>query len=173
MKKIFLLFLLCAMSFQTYAAKRPIPETEPRSVMLARAGDSYYVGNEKMGKLQTLRWLKAQDCRVAYDLFRSGYETAMVGWGLLGLGAVLDVAGSIYMVVSIDNGAPRGLVAGYMLYSLGGALELAAVPTISVGYWKMHQTPKTYNTHCYRSADARPYWAIQAGTNGLGVAYKF
>ncbi len=71
MKKIFLLFLLCAMSFQTYAVKRPIPETEPRSVMLARAGDSYYVGNEKMGKLQTLRWLKAQDCRVAYDLFRS------------------------------------------------------------------------------------------------------
>ena len=173
MKKIFLLLVMCAMSSLFCAAKDSIPNTAPRSVMLARAGDTYYVGNEEMSITQTLQWLKAQDCKVAYDLFRVGFHTSIVGWGLMGAGLIIEAAGVLYMTTSVERRSAQGLVRGYLLYGLGGALEIAAIPTIAVGYHKMHQTPNVYNTFCYRTADARPYWTIQASGNGIGLAYKF
>ena len=173
MKKILLLVCMCAMSTLFCEAKDSIPNTAPRSVMLARAGDTYYVGNEEMGMYKTLRWLKAQDCKVAYDLFRVGYETAIVGWGLMCAGFVVEAAGVLYMTTSLQRFDVKGLITGYLLYGFGGALELASIPTIAVGYVKMHQTPGVYNTYCYRTADARPYWTIQASGNGIGLAYKF
>ena len=75
-------------------AQDSIPSVpQPCSVMLARAGDHYYLGNERMDKKQTLQWLKEQDCRVAYDLFNSGMKIAKAGWYMFGAGLIIDITG--------------------------------------------------------------------------------
>lgn len=173
MKKGFLLLIVCVMCAMHSAAQETVPTPPSTSVMLARANDSYYLGNEKMNAKQTLKWLETQDCQVAYDLFRTGYKSAIVGWSLLGTGLLCDVVGLMTMVKSIKQRSLKGTVEGYTLYSVGGALELAAVPIISVGYYKMHQTVGVYNTYCRKTAYTRPYWVLQASENGIGLAYKF
>lgn len=173
MKKVFLLFVFCLTCAMYSAAQETVPTPMPTSVMLARANDSYYLGNEKMNIKQTLKWLEQQDCLVATDLFRTGYKTAIVGWSLLGAGLLCDFGGLMYMVDGIKKGTLKTTVQGYSIYLVGGALELAAIPTISVGYYKMHQTVNVYNAHCRKTAYTRPYWTIQAGANGIGLAYKF
>ena len=51
MKKLILLLMVCAMSAMHGMAQDSIPMIpQPCSVMLARAGDTYYLGNEKMDK---------------------------------------------------------------------------------------------------------------------------
>ena len=173
MKKVFIVIMCCLTCALYGVAQETLPAPQPTSIMLARAGDTYYLGNEKMNKTQTMKWLKEQNCLVAYDLFHSGLVTSRVGWVMLAAGLLIDGAGAIYMSTSVDKGSVKGLITGWTVCGLGAALELAAVPTISVGYLKMHQSVGAYNTYCHSSARTRPYWAIQASQNGIGLAYKF
>ena len=175
MKKLILLLMVCAMSAMHGMAQDSIPMIpQPCSVMLARAGDTYYLGNEKMNKKQTLAWLKEQDCLVAYDLFKNGMKLAKIGWYLLGTGLLLDVMGLAMTAAAVDNlEIKKGAKAYIWMCGVGGGFELAAVATISTGYYRMHQTVDVFNTHCYKRPKPKPYLAIQAGNNGIGLAYKF
>lgn len=144
-------------------------ETSPSAnrMQLIRSGNTYYYDNQVMNKQATLEWLSTQNCLAAYEQFRSGVRTANAGWALMATGLMADLVGTI-LVVNNRN-APYG----YIFVGIGGALEIACIPTIAVGYSKMHQTVNVYNVSCCTTAQVRHYWSLQAGSNGIGFAYNF
>ena len=137
------------------------------SFLLSRKGNKYYFENNEMNKRETLQWLETQNCPAAYEKFLSGYRTANLGWGIMATGVSFDLIGTIIAF------AAHNQQLGYVFMGMGGALEVSCIPTLIVGYCKMHNTVDEYNDSCGRTADAKPYWSIQAGYNGIGVAYNF
>ena len=136
-------------------------------MLLIRSGNTYYCGNQVMNKQAMLEWLSTQDCPAAFNQFSVGYRTASAGWFLMGFGLGLDLVGTIILARSSSNKA------GAAIMGVGGALEIACIPTIAVGYSKMHQTVNMYNVACGTTAQVKPYWSLQASINGLGIAYNF
>ena len=137
------------------------------SLTLTRSGNTYYYENQVMNKQATLEWLESQNCPSAYEQFRSGIRTANAGWALMATGLMADLVGTI---ISVKGSVPT---ARYVLMGIGGALEIACIPTIAIGYSKMHQTVNVYNVSCGSTAQIKPYWSVQASNNGLGIAYNF
>ena len=137
-------------------------------MQLTRSGNTYYYGNQVMNKHETLEWLSTQNCPAAYEQFRSGMRTANAGWALMATGLMADLVGTL--ILTRGKNVPT---AGYILVGIGGALEIACIPTIAVGYSKMHQTVNVYNVSCGATAHVKPYWSLQASSNGIGLAYNF
>ena len=138
------------------------------STMLTRVGNTYYYNDIVMNKHATLEWLSTQDCPTAYSQFRSGMSTANAGWALMTTGLLIDLVGTIITLKGRTTPTLGGILMG-----IGGALELACIPTIAVGYSKMHQTVNVYNVSCGKTAEVKPYWSVQASNNGIGLAYNF
>ena len=136
------------------------------SIMLTRSGNKYIYGNKIMNKTEMLDWLYSQNCSIAYEQFLDGRNLAAGGWIMMALGLGLDLGGTIMYFAGIQVG-------GSVLMGLGGALEIACIPTIAVGYSKMHQTVEVYNATCNKSTQTKPYWSLQASNNGIGIAYNF
>lgn len=137
-------------------------------MQLTRSGNTYYYGNQVMNKHETLEWLSTQNCPAAYEQFRSGMRTANAGWALMATGLMADLVGTL--ILTRGKNVPT---AGYILVGIGGALEIACIPTIAVGYSKMHQTVNVYNVSCRTTAQVKTYWSLQASNNGVGLAYNF
>ena len=137
-------------------------------MQLIRSGNTYYYGNQVMNKYETLEWLSTQNCPAAYKQFRSGMRTANAGWALMTAGLMADLVGTL--ISAIEKNVPT---AGYVLVGIGGALEIACIPTIAGGYSKMHQTVNVYNVSCRTTAQVKTYWSLQASNNGVGLAYNF
>lgn len=145
-------------------------ETFPSAnkMQLTRSGNTYFYGNQVMNKQATLDWLSTQNCPAAYNQFKSGLKTANAGWVCMGFGLGLDL---ISVILAASAKSTGGIVVG--LGVVGGALEIACIPTIAVGYSKMHQAVNTYNVPCGTTAQVKPYWSMQASNNGIGIAYNF
>lgn len=134
-----------------------------------------------MDKKAYIRFLK-DNCPAAWQKANSGYKTATAGWCLLGIGAGLELGGVIGVIAttgSIINGttddgmtAVNSTLALAALYYVGAFSIVASIPTISVGYAKMHNSVDVYNVAC-TTAQVRPYWSIQTSNNGIGLAYNF
>lgn len=146
-------------------------ETSPSAnrMQLIRLGNTYYYDNQVMNKQAPLEWLSTQNCPAAYEQFRSGMRTASAGWALMATGLMADLVGTLILLTR-GKSVPT---VGYILVGIGGALEIACIPTIAVGYSKMHQTVNVYNISCGTTAQVRPYWSLQASNNGIGLAYNF
>ena len=146
------------------------PETKSTNSALSviRSGNTYMYGDLFMNKYAFEDWLKEQNCSAAYTHFSSGRKTANAGWALMATGLMADLVGTIITVKSKSGGT-----AGYVLMGIGGALEIACIPTIAIGYSKMHRSVDVYNASCKNTASVKPYWAIQASSNGIGLAYHF
>lgn len=152
--------------------------TPNTSIMLLRYGNKYYYDRYalNMNKKETLAWLESQNCSAAYKQFRSGYITSNVGWGMIASGFALEIIGAACYrtkLVREDNvyhtyTYPEGPA----LITIGSIVTIASIPTIAVGYSKMHKAVHTYNA-CNIMGQTRPYWTIQASNNGLGIAYNF
>lgn len=145
------------------------------TTLLWRDGDTYYYGKSVMDRTGMLNWLQKQNCEIAYNQFREGYNMAQVGWSSLGVGVTLDIVGSILLWRYFSNSeSSEGYkIAGLTIGIMGAFAEIACIPILCVGYTKMHSAVDTYNITCKESASARPYWAIQASNDGLGVALHF
>ena len=126
--------------------------------------------NLVMNKGQYGEWLKDQNCPTAYQQFESGLKLANGGWFMMALGLGLDL-GSV--IISATNKTGRVRTPAIALGVIGGAFEIACIPTIAVGYSKMHRSVDVYNASCKNTASVQPYWAIQASSNGIGLAYNF
>ncbi|GEM_PF-1156871 len=148
---------------------------------LTRSGNTYFLGNQAMDKKAYIRFLET-NCPAAWQKANSGYKTATAGWCLLGIGAGLEIGGVIGVIAtagSMVNGttddsmtavnSTLGLAA---LYYVGAFSIVASIPTIAVGYAKMHNSVDVYNVAC-TTAQVRPYWSIQTSKNGVGLAYNF
>ncbi len=148
---------------------------------LTRSGNTYFLGNQVMDKKAYIRFLET-NCPAAWQKANSGYKTATAGWCLLGIGAGLELGGVIGVIAttgSIINGttddgmtAVNSTLALAALYYVGTFSIVASIPTIAVGYAKMHNSVDVYNVAC-TTAQVRPYWSIQTSKNGIGLAYNF
>jgi len=137
---------------------------------LTRSGNTYMYGNLVMNKDAYGKWLNEQNCPSAYQQFSSGLHTAMGGWFMMVLGLGLDL-GSIIIGVTDKSRSVSPAAVG--LGIAGGCLEIACIPTLCVGYSKMHRSVDIYNASCKTTASVQKYWAIQTSSNGLGLAYHF
>lgn len=137
---------------------------------LTRSGNTYIYGDLVMNKSAYENWLKEQNCQAAYKQFLSGRSLAGGGWFMLVLGLGLDLGSAIMIVTNKSNNINPAAIA---LGVVGGGFEIACIPTLIVGYSKMHRSVDIYNASCKTTASAKPYWAIQASNNGLGIAYNF
>ena len=157
-------------TYDFFSNKSAVTSERPQqssSIMLTRSGNTYYFENKEMNKRETMQWLETQNCPAAYEKFQSGYRTANLGWGFMATGLSLDLLGTIIAF------AAHNQQLGYVFMGMGGALEVCCIPTLIVGYCKMHNTVDVYNNTCGRTAQVKPYWALQVSDNGLGIAYKF
>jgi len=152
--------------FSNKSVTTPEKSNQSHSMMLTRSGNTYYYDNLVMNKQATLEWLETQKCPAAYEQFRYGLNLSKGGWMLMGIGLGLDLCGTIILYKT-------GKAIGGILTGLGAAFEIACIPTIAVGYSKMHQSVNVYNMSCNKTAKVKPYWTIQASENGIGLAYKF
>ena len=179
MKKLLLLsFLLLASMVQAQVVGTGSAETERPS--LYRIGNTYYYGQTVMDKKAYMRFLQ-DNCAVAHQQFRQGYRTAIAGWVLLGVGLGIDISASTAGVVmatksgrvsmaSIDP-STRSVITSVAM--IGLACEIACIPTLCVGYAKMHNSVNTFNAACPSPDEARAYWSINASGNCIGLAYHF
>lgn len=151
-----------------------------RSMLLERAGNTYFYGDKKMNRYQMLDWYAHQNCQAAYEGFRSGFKVANAGWVCFGLGLGLGVAGAGCVLGSGVTAAqaqsgqplPPLAYAGVGLSVTGNLLVVASIPCLIVGYVRMHRSVDTFNVdRAYNRSQT--YWAVQSGANGLGLALHF
>ena len=149
-------------------------------------GNTYYYGKNAMSQRQMLDWYAQQNCQAAYDQFVKGRKLTIAGWSCLGVGAALDLtAGATYLAIvgmntSRAQKAPARIIAYssnepalFTILAMGAtAFEIASIPLLVIGYRRMHTSADVYNVAC-ATAQAQPYWTIQASEQGLGLALNF
>lgn len=108
-----------------------------------------------------------KNCSAAYAQYERGRQTSNAGWILLGVGAGLDLGTLICAIAGLNS---RANVA---FSWIGGALELACIPTLIVGYHKMHDSANIFNQQCVSQKQPTAYWSINADANGIGIALNF
>lgn len=150
--------------------------------VLTRSGNTYFYNGNAMNKKEYIEFLQPR-CQSAWAKANSGYKTATAGWALLGVGVGLDLAGIIGVLAcstktvndayngTYNESNLTGVSAFVACYYVGAVCEIACIPTLIVGYTKMHNSVDVYNVSC--TAQARPYWSVQAGQNGIGLALNF
>lgn len=130
---------------------------EPNTLKyVSRSGNTYYCDGRTMRGDSYANFLSS-NCTIAYEQYKNGQNLAIAGWILFGVGVGLDVGFSWWLPYS-------------WIPALG--CEIACIPTLAVGYSRMHKSADTFNFNC---ANKRPqtYWSINASKNGLGIAYNF
>ena len=152
---------------KTYKASSVVANIN-NAASVIRSGNTYVYGDLVMDKYEFENWLSEHNCPAAYMEFSSGKKTATAGWVLMTTGLMADLIGTVLFGTSKGRSTP-----GAVLMGIGGALEIACIPTIAVGYSKMHNSVNIYNASCRNIACVQPYWAIQANENGIGLAYHF
>lgn len=198
MRKLFILLAATMMAVSAMAQDAQITAAPPqaagssseqvaseaphvRRMILERSGNTYYYGDKKMNRYQMLDWYAQQNCRAAYEGFRSGFKVANAGWICFGLGIGSSIAGAgciigsgitVTQAQSATNLPPLAY-AGAALSAVGGLLEVASIPCLIVGYVRMHESVHTYNADHGYARNPQPYFAIQSGQSGLGLALHF
>ena len=131
-------------------------QNEPISKCVTRSGNTYFYDGRSMRGRDYASFLSAK-CQVAYAQYNSGHKTAIAGWVLFGVGLGIDLGFSWWLPYS-------------WIPALG--LEIACIPTLAVGYSKMHQSVDVFNSSCVNKKPTA-YWSINASQNGIGLAYNF
>jgi hypothetical protein len=142
------------------------PTPSPANPFISRDGNTYYYDNHRMNKSAYRSFLRNR-CPAAYEQFSKGYNISKGGWILFGIGLGLDLGCTIASLANAKG--TDGLIA---VGVIGGALEIASIPTLAVGYSKMHKSVNTYNDQC-RQKTSTTYWSLQVDNLGLGLAYHF
>lgn len=137
----------------------------PSPQYMTRTGDMYYYEGYGMRGKEYMAFLEKTNPS-AYKQYKSGRNISIAGWVFLGVGASLDFAA---FWVYARRGPNRAFIA---LQTIGTSCELACIPTLCVGFSRMHRTVDTFNA-TIRNEATKPYLSINASENGLGVALKF
>ena len=193
MKKLFFLLAAGMMTASVWAQEVTInekqefaqeqPSATMKSALLTRNGNTYYYGaHEVMKKHQMLDWYAQHNCQAAYHQFAQGLKLAKAGWACFGIGLAMDAGSIASAIICLSHITPQttgpqllkdpAYIAAVSLGIGALAFEIACIPTLAVGYQKMHHSVDVYNISC-STAQVRPYWTLQASSNGLGLALKF
>jgi hypothetical protein len=139
--------------------------------LVSRKGNRYIVDDREMGQLDFLNWLSEQQCWSAYNQFKKGRNLAVGGWITMGCGFA-EILGMTLLSKRMQRSNKSTIQIGMTVF--GGCLIVASIPTIAVGYKKMHNAVTIYNVECgKKTMSSRPYWGVQLSENGIGIAYNF
>lgn len=156
--------------YHSTAAYTPSTPAPVRSVTyLSRSGNTYYYGGLSMDKEVYADFLQ-RNCYSAYSQFHSGKQIADAGWILLSAGLGFDL-GSLIGQAIIGFNNPSTAMTSFSI--IASCFEIACIPTLIVGYTKMHRSVDTFNSSCASKMTTKSYWSINASENGIGVAYNF
>ncbi len=152
-----------------------------------RTGNTYVCNGQVMNKYAYRDFLSTRYIP-AYEQFQNGLRVSNVGWGLLGGGFALDIIGSGMILGAVAQGANNTgsdlsegignavsatmlIIFGKACCSLGGTLKIASIPTLCVGYARMHKSVDVYNVR--RMQPTNVSLGISTSGNGVGLALKF
>ena len=122
---------------------------------LIRTGNRYHYNGVEMRGDVYANFLK-NNCAEAYGKYQNGRTIATVGWVLFGVGLGLDL-GLVW--ISPYSGL------------IGLACEIACIPTLIVGYNRMHSSAEIFNVSCGRNSFVS--LGVTASQNGFGLALNF
>lgn len=137
--------------------------------LISRSGQTYYYDGNTMKGSAYARFLK-ENCPEAYQQYTKGVNIATAGWCLLAVGGVFDMSS---LIISRFGSQHDARIIANALGLVGGALELACIPTLAVGYHKMHGSADIYNMQCVNKQQPTTYWSINVDANGIGIALNF
>ena len=163
------LFSICA-----YASDPAASAALQQPSTTLRIGNKYIVDQQVMNSRAYMGYLK-NTCPEAYDTYRSGYVTAMTGWGLFSAGPVLSLCVGLPVILSAckcADEAQASLHAGVssVLFALGSGAFISGVTCLAVGYARMHKGATLYNHQC---TNPTTYWSLQSTSDGVGIAFHF
>ena len=147
--------------------------------MTLRIGNSYIVNQNVMNSRAYMGYLQNTSPEV-YGRFKSGYVTAMTGWGLFAAGPILTLCIGLPVWLSGDpcmydhyDSHKVALHAGFGIGSIvvGMGAFVSGITCLGVGYGRMHRSADIYNFHCANKPTT--YWSLQSSANGLGLALHF
>lgn len=147
--------------------------------MTLRIGNSYIVNQNVMNSRAYMGYLQNTSPEV-YGRFKSGYVTAMTGWGLFAAGPILTLCIGLPVWLSGDpciddhyDSHKVALHAGFGIGSIvvGMGAFISGITCLGVGYGRMHKSAEIYNFHCANKPTT--YWSLQSSANGLGLALHF
>ena len=133
-----------------------------------RSGNTYYYNNQAFRGSKYSDFL-ATNCTPAYDIYTKGSVTAFVGWILFAAGVGMDI-GNLIGTLPVGGNADKTTAA---LAIVASALEIASIPTLIVGYKKMHKSAEIFNAQCSNKSQPQSYLSINASQNGVGIALNF
>ena len=151
---------------------------QPKGMTL-RIGNSYIVNQNVMNSRAYMGYLQNTSPEV-YGRFKSGYVTAMTGWGLFAAGPSLALCIGLPVLIFGDpcmddhyDSHKVALHAGFGIGSIavGMGAFISGITCLGVGYGKMHRSADIYNFHCANKPTT--YWSLQSSTNGIGLALHF
>ena len=122
---------------------------------VSRNGNTYYYDGKSM-RGKTYENFLQKNCTLAYNEYKNGHKVATAGWVLFGIGLGMDLGFSWW--------APYTWIP-----ALG--FEIACIPTLAVGYSRMHHSADTFNGSCSKRTVS--YWSINSSKNGIGIAWNF
>ena len=147
--------------------------------MTLRIGNSYIVNQNVMNSRAYMGYLQNTSPEV-YGRFKSGYVTAMTGWGLFAAGPILTLCIGLPVWLSGDpcfddhyDSHKVALHAGFGIgfITVGMGAFVSGITCLGVGYGRMHRSADIYNFHCANKPTT--YWSLQSSANGLGLALHF
>lgn len=134
--------------------------------------DLYRIGSELLTESE-LAYRFKRDCQLAYQQYKSGERLKTAGWTCFAIGIGFDLGATIGKLsigpyyyadadlISFINGC----------YVIAGALEIACIPTLIVGYNRSKKAIETYNTSCAKKDVASLYVGLTS--EGFGLSIKF
>ena len=169
---------------QTAAAEQETISAQATAVqqpmgMTLRIGNSYIVNQNVMNSRAYMGYLQNTSPEV-YGRFKSGYTTAMTGWGLFAAGPILTLCIGLPVLIFGDpcmddhyDSHKVALHAGFGVgfITVGMGAFVSGITCLGVGYGKMHRSADIYNFHCANKPTT--YWSLQSSANGLGLALHF
>ena len=147
--------------------------------MTLRIGNSYIVNQNVMNSRAYMGYLQ-NTCPEVYGRFKSGYTTAMTGWGLFAAGPILTLCIGLPVLIFGDpcfddhyDSHKVALHAGFGIgfITVGMGAFISGITCLGVGYGRMHRSAEIYNFHCANKPTT--YWSLQSSANGLGLALHF
>ena len=170
MKKILFVMMLLLMATAAIKAQTTVIINSNNANLLIPAGSYIYYGDQIMDKQECAEFLSTRH-QPAYETFQSGLKCTTAGWWTLGAGLAVDLAGSIMLAYGPIKNNDAMFWSGASCIIAGGLAILASIPTIYIGYGRMHKAIDMFNVS--QASAPRAYWTIQGSQNGIGLALNF
>ena len=129
--------------------------------------EKYSYGSTQMDEKAFCLFMQ-QNNREAYLKYIQSKTMINAGWGLLGGGVLITIAGIV--LTSFPDGGLQGT--GFGLIGVGPAAIVTGVPLLSVGYSRQKNAIKMFNE---QNSIQEPALSLnlQASQNGIGLALSF